>query len=171
MKKMEGHVFRMYDTNSDGNYPFMIILINIENIKNTIYFYGIWIARFIFKSWMWSWAGHINTPSWNPSQNPYCNHVFKIKIVKLKVGHRSRLKSPTQPRLIVGHNTSIQDICKIQSESRCGHLDNNRANPLSLSELFAFEQTWLAIHLYKTFSFRWQNKYPFPEICKTMSLK
>ena len=43
---MEGHVFRMYDTNSDGNYPFMIILINTENIKNTIYFYGTWIAIF-----------------------------------------------------------------------------------------------------------------------------
>ena len=43
---MEGHVFRMYDTNSDGSYPLLILLTNIENIKNTIYFYGTWRARF-----------------------------------------------------------------------------------------------------------------------------
>ena len=36
MKKMEGHVFRMYDTNSDGKFPLVILLTNIENIKNTI---------------------------------------------------------------------------------------------------------------------------------------
>ena len=46
MKKMEGHVFRMYDTNSDGKYPLVILLTNIENIKNTISFYRTWRARF-----------------------------------------------------------------------------------------------------------------------------
>ena len=31
MKKMEGHVFRMYDTNSDGNHPFGNWLLAIGN--------------------------------------------------------------------------------------------------------------------------------------------